>query len=415
MATVNFLYRSTKESAPLNIRLLYRYDNKDYVIGGKTKLEVSGEYWNKQHNLKRPKDIAISNKQAEVNQNLNLLENHILKAFNNTDPLAVSKEWLQLQIELFYNPNPQDKSIPKNLVDYIDFYTDYRKHELKENSVKRCGVIQNKLRRFQDYRKKPILIKDVHDKFKNELVDYLKRENYAQNTIQRDIIFIKTFCKHARFLGLDTHPQLDALKMEKQKVPKVYLNFQDLEKIEQLKQLPEYLENAKDWLIISCYLGQRVSDFMRFTKDMIREENGKKLLEFTQKKTGKLMTIPLHRKVLEILENREGNFPRAISDQKYNTYIKQVCEEAKINNEIVGSKLIEIGKDTGKYRKQTDTYKKWELVSSHIGRRSFASNFYGTIPTTYLIYITGHSTETQFLQYIGKSNKDLALEISNYF
>ena len=60
-------------------------------------------------------------------------------------------------------------------------------------------------------------------------------------------------------------------------------------------------------------------------------------------------------------------------------------------------------------------YKKYDLVTSHIGRRSFATNFYGTIPTTFLIYITGHSTESMFLNYIGKSNKDLALEITKYF
>ena len=34
-------------------------------------------------------------------------------------------------------------------------------------------------------------------------------------------------------------------------------------------------ENAKDWLIISCYTGQRISDFMRFGKSMIRHEKNK--------------------------------------------------------------------------------------------------------------------------------------------
>ena len=82
---------------------------------------------------------------------------------------------------------------------------------------------------------------------------------------------------------------------------------------------------------------------------------------------------------------------------------------------IIGSKKVETVKDSGIYRKKTDTYKKHELVSSHIGRRSFATNFYGKIPTTYLIYVTGHSTEQMFLTYIGKSNKDLAMEIGNYF
>lgn len=415
MATVNFLFRSTRENAPLNIRLLYRYNEKDFVIGGKTNLVVTKVYWSKQHNQKRPKDIEISNKQNEVNQELNNIENHILKAFKNSDPSSVSKQWLKNQIESYYNPIQQNRDIPINLVDYIDFYKIYRKHELKSNSIKRCGVIQNKLKRFQEYRKKSILIKDINDNFKNEFVDYLKSECYAQNTIQRDLVFIKTFCKHARFLGLETSPQLDALKINKQKVIKTYLSFSDLESIEKAKQLSEHLINTKDWLIISCYTGQRISDFMRFTKDMIREENGKKLLEFTQKKTGKLMTVPIHQKIIEILEKRNGNFPKVISDSKYNSYLKELCKKAKLFTQVLGSKLVETEKGSGRYRKELNTYQKWELITSHIGRRSFATNFYGIIPTTYLIYITGHSTESQFLQYIGKSNKDLAIEISNYF
>jgi integrase len=415
MATVNFLFRSTKEKAPLNVRVLYRYNDKDYVIGGKTNLEVSKEYWNKQHPQKRPKDIAISNKQTEVNQELNKLENHILKAFNNADPLEVNKGWLQLQIEMYYSPPKKSKGIPTKLTEYIDFYIDYRKHEIKPTSVTKYNVIKHKLERLQTERKKPIQIKEVNESFKRELVEYYKKEHYSINTTQRELGFIKTFCKHARSLELETHPQLDKLRLEKEKVDKVYLSFDELEKIEKVKGLPEYLDNARDWLIISCYTGQRISDFLRFNDKMVRIEDGKHLIEFTQKKTGKLMTVPLHEKVLEILNKRNDKFPRSISDQRYNDYIKEVCEKAKLNTLTKGSKQNEITPDSGKYRKETKNYKKWELVTSHIGRRSFATNFYGKIPTTYLIYITGHSTETMFLNYIGKSNKDLAMEISKYF
>ena len=96
--------------------------------------------------------------------------------------------------------------------------------------------------------------------------------------------------------------------------------------------------------------------------------------------------------------------------EKYNDFIKKVCELAEINQPTKGSKMKETEEGSGIYRKQSGTYKKHELVTSHIGRRSFATNFYGKIPTTYLIYITGHSTESMFLNYIGKSNKDLALD-----
>jgi integrase len=416
MASINFLYRSTKKTSNLNVRLLFRHNAKDYVFGAKTKVEVSKIYWSKQHK-KKSKDIDITNQQTEINNQLNKIENHVLKAFNSVNADNINKDWLQTQIDYYYNPPQQVKNTPTDLINYIDFYIEYRKYEIKKSSKNKLKVLKNKLQRFENFRKKKISIADVNDNFKNEFVSYCKGELYSQNTIQRELANIKTFCKHARFLGLKTHHQLDSLRLEKVKVEKIYLTFDDLTKIENISknELTDSLNNAKDWLIISCYTGQRISDFMKFTDEQIRIEEGEHLIEFTQMKTGKNMTVPLHPKVLEILKKRNGKFPYRISDQKYNDFIKTVCGLAKINELIKGSKLVETEKDSKVYRKQSGTYKKYDLVTSHIGRRSFATNFYGKIPTTYLIYATGHSTESMFLNYIGKSNKDLALEITKYF
>ena len=415
MASINFLYRSTKENSNLNLRLLFRNNGRDYVFGAKTNVKVSKYYWTKQHK-KKSKDIEVTNKQTEINNQLNKIENHVLKAFNSVNTETINKEWLQTQIDNYYNPI-KETNIPTNLIDYIDFYIDYRKHEITETNKSKCRVIKNKLIKYETFIGKKILTKNINDNFKNEFVNYQKERMYSQNTIQREFVTIKTFCKHARYLGIETHSQLDALRIDRQKVDKIYLTLEDLTKIENISknQLTDNLDNAKDWLIISCYSGQRISDFMRFTDKQIRIEDGKHLLEFTQMKTSKLTTIPIHPKILEILKKRNGKFPYKISDQKYNDFIKKVCELAEINQPTKGSKMKETEEGSGIYRKQSGTYKKHELVTSHIGRRSFATNFYGKIPTTYLIYITGHSTESMFLNYIGKSNKDLALEITKYF
>lgn len=429
MASVNFLYRSTKCKANLNLRLLFRHNSKDFVFGAKTQFEIERENWFGHHaelkgnkkkgirkvEIKKTNDVEVLNRRLKVNIELNKIENYVLNAFKSANPYEISKNWLQNQIDCYYNPKTEI-NIPTNLVEYISFYIDYRKNELKPTSIKKFNVIKNKLIRFETYRKNQILIKDINDSFKVEFVKYQKKEFYSQNTIQRELVLIKTFCKHARFLGLDTHYQLDSLRVERQKVDKIYLTVDDLIKIESFDKdkLTKSLDNAKDWLVISCYTGQRISDFMRFTDEQIRVENGNSLLEFTQKKTGKNMTVPLHPIVLEILKKRGGKFPYVISDQKYNDYIKEVCRLAGINDRVEGSKVVELESGHG-FRKKNGVYYKWELVSSHVGRRSFATNFYGKMPTTYLIYVTGHSTETMFLSYIGKSNKDLAMEMTKYF
>lgn len=425
MATVNFLYRSTKDEAPLNLRLLYRvidesykYGFKDFVLGAKTKFAVSKHYWNKQHNLKRIKDIDIANKQTEINTELNRIENHVLTAFDNIQIESIDKNWLKSVMDAYYNPSQNtSQSVPTDLIGYIDFYNDERKHDVSIKSIRKFNVIKHKMERMQEHRGKTIMINEIGEDFKKEFVHYYRSEKYSQNTMQRELGIIKTFCKHAKRLGMETHPQLDDLKLKMEKGIAMYLTFDELKTIEETEGLPEYLDNARDWLIISCYTGQRISDFMRFNSGMIRIEKGKSLLEFKQQKTQKLMTIPLHQKVLEILHKRKGEFPRATSNQRYNDYIKEVCQLAGLRNKVTGKKQVDVNPhgETPKLRSVIGKFEKWELVTSHIGRRSFATNFYGQIPTNYLIYVTGHSSENLFLKYVGKSNKDIAMELVNYF
>ncbi|RDI06693.1 hypothetical protein [Flavobacterium sp. AG291] len=165
MAAVNFLYRSNKESAHLILRLLYRYDNKDYVFGTSTKYEVSKEYWSKQHK-KRLKDIDMIERQANIKADLNKIENHILKAFNESDISLINKEWLETQINTYYSPSAGKDILPKELVKYMDTYIDFKRNEVTESTLRKCRVIKQVLIRFEAARKKPILILDIDTHFK---------------------------------------------------------------------------------------------------------------------------------------------------------------------------------------------------------------------------------------------------------
>ncbi|RTY89502.1 hypothetical protein EKM01_14250 [Flavobacterium sp. RSP46] len=103
MATVNFLYRSTKDKANLQVRLLYRFNDKDFVFGANTKFEITKTYWSKDHK-RNSRDIHLSNEQTRVNTELNKIENHILNSFNAFVPDVITKEWLQNEIDYYYNP-----------------------------------------------------------------------------------------------------------------------------------------------------------------------------------------------------------------------------------------------------------------------------------------------------------------------
>jgi integrase len=448
MATVNFMYRSTKDKANLHLRLLYRFNDIDFVIGVNTKFEINKNDWFGHHcevkankvkgikeiKIKGTKEPSIVNKRLEVKTELNKIENHVLYAFNSVNTDEVSKEWLQTQIDFYYNPPKEAEQLPTELLKYFDYFIEVKKNEITIGTQKKYNVTKHLLERYQNTLNHKIKISEINDKFKIDFENYCLKNNYALNTISKDLRTIKTVCNHAKYNGITTSHQLDRIKTPQHKTEKIYLTFEELQKIENIdkRRLNDNYDNAKDWLIISCYTGQRISDFMRFDKSMIRYEKNKQgilkpFIEFTQVKTNKVMTVALHPKVIEILEKRNDDFPKPISDPKYNLFIKQVCRIAGITDKIKGSKLTDLNKeeeiekkpktkdDVKQFRKEVGMFKKWELITSHIGRRSFATNFYGTIPTTYLINVTGHSTEAMFLNYLGKSNKDLAMELTNYF
>lgn len=418
MATIAFAYRSIKKEAPVLVRLLYYMEGskKRYSIYGKTKFVVEKEFWESYQSGTKFKGDN-KDKSIDLNDFKKDISNFILDAFNSVkDKSLIDKKWLNDTIHRFYNPPNEEEgkpSIPDLLIEYFDYYMNARRHELSNVTLKKLKVIKHKLQRYD----RNLKIKDINDDFKNSFVEWCKSESYSINTIGRELKDIKTIVKHARIKGAKVHPEHELLKLDKEKTPKIYLDFEELKKIQEVVGLTDYLDNARDWLLISCFTGQRISDFMRFNKSMVRIENDVPILEFTQVKTGAEMAIPILPEVQAVLDKRGGDFPRRISDQRYNEWIKKVCEKAGINKMTKGKISLNISKDKNetKMRNVYGIYPKWKLITSHVGRRSFATNYYGKLPTTFLIGITGHSTEKMFLNYIGKGQKDLFFDAYEYF
>ncbi len=409
MTKIKLLIQSKNDPAVIYIRLR---DGRKTDIKAKTNFFINSGDWDAKEEAPSKRLLKDPNF-MNLDTDLKGLKISILKAYNaSKGEVLIDSEWLKN----FINPAKEEEKYTDKLADYIGVYIDFKKNEVKSTSVGKWKVIQELVKSYEAHTKTTLYIRNIDNKFKMDFEKYCLNK-YKPNTTARTIRFIKTFCRHAKSNGVETHHQLDSIKVKYLKVDNIYLNNEELTKIENIKKnkLTDSLQNARDWLIISCYCGQRVSDFLRFDKSMIRYEKNKEgvlkpLIEFTQVKTDKIMTIPLHSKIMAILKKNGGNFPRKISDQKYNKYIKDVCEAAEINelmNGVLFNKKTKV--------KEEKLYEKWRFVASHIGRRSFATNFYGVIPTSYLTYVTGHSTETMFLTYIGKSNKDKAMELTNYF
>ncbi len=401
MATIKYFIQSKNNPAGIYVRLR---EGRNIDAKAKTKYAINHDKWSATKG--QPKNLNDASFK-KLHGDLTKLSTDLLNHYNKSvDKQTINTQWLKD----FINPPQEDGAIPSKLVAYFDYYAQHKKSTVAKATHTKIKVNKHFIEMFQKATKTEYFIKDVNADFKLKFEEYCIKENYAQNTCAHVIKYIKTICYHARNNGIETHFQLNSLTVKGEKVEIIFLTFEEIEQIQKTYLELDYLINARDWLIISCETGQRISDFMRFTKEMIRYEGKVPLIEFTQVKTEKKMAIPLSKKVLQILKNRNGNFPLKVSNQLYNEYIKDVCKIAGLTEKIKGSK---INKET--QRKISGLFPKYELAASHIGRRSFATNNYGRIPTSLLINVTGHSTEARFLDYIGKTVTEKAIQLAEYF
>jgi integrase len=179
----------------------------------------------------------------------------------------------------------------------------------------------------------------------------------------------------------------------------IYLNEDELQKLKDtdLSESP-FLDRVRDWFLLLAWTGCRFSDLEKVTKTDIKNN----FITFRQQKTNNKVTIPLHPVVIEVLEKYNNDLPAEISNQKFNEYIKIVCQKAELfspetTTRTVGGKLV------------TEKFAKWELVTSHTGRRSFCTNMYKRgLPSLMIMSVSGHTTEKAFLGYIKVTQEEHA-------
>ncbi|MGC4128500.1 MAG: tyrosine-type recombinase/integrase [Bergeyella sp.] len=294
-----------------------------------------------------------------------------------------------------------------SLLFFIKWYMDTKIDLISHSTYKRYKVFFHLMERFEGFRCERLYIEKINSDFVRDFVRFGKEEEYSDNTIYRSIHFVKTILNFAERKRIKTCVKELEIRREKQQREIVTLTEREIEQIKQTN-VPEELQDAKDWLLISCYTGQRFSDFMGFKKEQLKEINGRICIAFTQKKTKKEIVLPLHPVVLKVIKRNNGQFPKPMEMREYNSQIKEIARLSELKNSVKARIR------TAFRSKDTET-EKWETVSSHIGRRSFATNFYGKIPTPLLMEATGHSTEQVFRRYINTKNEERIVSLGRYF
>jgi integrase len=413
MATSKCLLQSKSDNANIYIQFSI---NRKQVYKRKTGFVINSKDWSED----KAQPIQKNTELKAIKSKLDKLANFINDAYNTSVSTGehITGDWLQLQIDFFNN---------KVQVIELDVLTNYTQKYIDEAPFKQnakngtglsAGRVQN-LKLFKNtitryevevLKGKNVLIKNVNLKFAELFKSWLFSQKYSINYIGKNIDNLKTICLDAYKNDIETSTQLKNIKsISENKAPEqiIYLSEDEQELIKNAPIIREAVLNARKWLLLGCLIGQRGGDLLNITEKNIKELNGIKIIELKQQKTGKLVAIPLLPEALEIIES---GLPYKISLARYNEYIKDVCQEAGINEMITGRI-----KETSRNATTIETKPKYKFITSHVSRRSFATNFYGRIPTPVLMNITAHGTEKMFLSYIGKTTYDNAYQMLEYF
>lgn len=419
MSKVKLIVRGRSNPSALHIRF---YHGK-IDVSGRTNLLVDPSQWdNRAGNHRNLKSIELLRKKQLDFEKLKI---HVIESYNDAyrNGDVIDREWLENSVGAYYNRPVQEKrgQIEKHLIYYIDFVEWWL-----ENKAKHWKTGKNKYlakRAIQQYRSflqlwrrfsngKNLAIKKVNSNKINEFISWLEdSEGYAENTIKRHIGRLRFFLNRAKEEGIKTATdyQSSVFVSKGEEIEKPYLNEQEIDKIFKLELSKQpKLEASRDYLILSVYTGLRISDFM----NNLGVENIKDgYIEVKTKKTGAFVKIPIHPKVKTIFDKRLGNLPPKLKDSDYNLDIKTVCRLAGLDQKIFGSKL-----DWKKRRHVTGYYPKWQLITSHIGRRSLATLLHGKVPKEIIAAVGGWQKDGNMVEFYNKTTKtDYANQLAEYW
>lgn len=419
-------YRTRTNGKSNSIYLRYKQGHQ-FDIEASTGIKVPKGKWSSSLQRINPTDeIDYDGLNAKLRDLKVFIERQYSK--DSTEGVIINNKWLKQYINNFLKRKTVDTTIDEKyfFTAFLEsFITDSKKrldkpnNPIKHRTIQHYQTTKNKIEAFEKHSGKTLTLPDLNLKFHNDFIGFLENEQFLNsNTIGGFIDVIKQVCNKAELKGYDINNAYKSSDFftPSNKTYDTYLNINEIHQINNHSFDKEYLDNARDWLIISVWSGLRVSDLLTLNKSNI--EDG-----FIKKDTLKTkfpVIIPLHNQVKAILNKRKGKFPRKISDVNYNKYIKEVCKEAGITEIIEGAKMcaLEIkreGKKQKIHRKKFGKYPKHELISSHCGRRSFASNHYGKLDTLTLMKITGHKTEKLFLDYIKITPSEYAKKLKQYW
>lgn len=410
MPSSNFYLKSGGTGPERLVYFFFSYHG--YRLKYSTGQKIPPEYWNEEK--QRARETKNFSQHSELNAFLGNLskeaERLYLKGLNGGRVLTPDE--LRVGLDLY-----RGKAIDapqRGLFAFIDNFINERaaSPKVKHGSIQIYRTLFSKLKDFTQTRNKHRLdYSDITPEFWEKFRDYLYSLQHAENTVHKHLRTLKTILNDAiekeATGGVDVYINTKRLNVSAEQVQKIYLTMEELQHLYHLNLSPvPRLARVRDLFLIGAFTGLRFSDFSQLRPEHFKTLNGVEVLEIDTQKTGERVVIPLHPYVRAILNRNGGQPPRAISNQKMNDFLKELGELAGLTDTVVIAKTI------GGV-KVSSMFKKYELLSTHTARRSFATNAYVEgLDSLSIMKITGHRTENAFMRYIQITKEENAVRMS---
>lgn len=378
-----------------------------------TGVTVPTEFWDKEK--ERAKQDRKFPAYAEINAQLNRIETEAAQIAlrSQYNKSGLTNEIFKKELDAFLGK--------REVVDDSPTFFRYFKRFIEERagnpnyskgSIKVYVSTFNHLKAYADgVLRRELSFADFNHAFFSNFSNHLFGKGFGNNYVHKLTSTLKTILREAD--RREVAPELKVrdgwLVAKREEPPAIYLTEDDLARLFNVDLSGNLrLCRVRDLFLIGCYTGLRFSDFTELQPGNFKKTaEGKEFIEMMTRKTGIKVTIPVKSELREILAAYDYQPPKAISNQNFNEYLKEVGELAGLIEPTMLTRFR-----NGKRIDQT--FPKYELMTTHTARRSFATNAYKAgVPVKYIMSVTGHKTEREFYKYVRIRPDEHALLVSD--
>lgn len=412
-----FYLKQPSAKEPTLIFLIYAY-GADKPLKYSTGEEIHPKYWNQ--SKQEFKTTRNYESYKAIEESIDKIRLTALALFREKGAIPRNEFSLELDYRLGFRKRESEKKKAISMFVFMQKVIEKRiklaAKDKAENPDKRyyyeamaSWLVKYKL--FEEWSGEKLKWDNINWEWLDQFKDWCFTVNeYSIGHTGKGVAVMKQFVNEARKAGL-TQNRIVAergFNVKKVQTTKVVFYPDDFEKLFQL-DVRNDKKYFKVWslMFIGGFTGMRFNMWKKIDKTILQEIQGEKFLEIWTAKTNQQIAVPLDPMLEEVMELNNWVVPK-LSQQKFSDYGKELWKMAGITETFE-----KVNTRGGKV--SIERLEKWALFHPHCLRKSFASNFYLMgIPASWLMPVTGHSSEKQFFQYINIEKRLNAKYVSRY-